>query len=543
MSNLVHFYCSWCRTESTAPYEVVVGRYGSEEKLKRFLQKRRDDRLYVVETCKKCEDLLKKNSGGSQVNDTRDNIRGQDRTPDQRATKPMTEPTVCSSVDVQAEVTAPQVEPTAPERSMNVFEQAEGPTPSQEPESAEVVEAKYGIKWGVIGSGQAGSRLAEQFAERGYPACCINTAQQDLAHINLPDSHKLHMDFGLGGVGKDLNLGAKAIEEYAEEVKDLVSNVFADDVDMFIVTAGLGGGTGSGSIIHLVNILKQYGLPVLALITLPMSNEGTVTKSNSIKSLDLLAQAATSGSLSGLMVIDNARVEMIYADVSSVDLWPVANADIVDILHSFNRFSALSSGQTSLDPMDFAKIITAGNCAVYGKVEIDDFTSPTSIAKAILQRLDGNILAEGFDLKETVRAGVIIVGDEEILKQIPSQHISYAFTALSETIGSANIFRGIYTLPSDLSVRAPGKGKLMVYTLFSGLGLPRDRIQTLIAESKVEVADMDAKTADSSKMVVEATHTSTDIAKDIFKQIAAEDQPLERMVARRKKKAPRRTRN
>ena len=58
-----------------------------------------------------------------------------------------------------------------------------------------VAEKERSIKFGIIGSGQAGSRLAEQFYAIGYPCVAINTALQDLKHINIPDSNKLLLDF------------------------------------------------------------------------------------------------------------------------------------------------------------------------------------------------------------------------------------------------------------------------------------------------------------------------------------------------------------
>src|SRR5574338_873471 len=50
---------------------------------------------------------------------------------------------------------------------------------------------------GVLGSGQAGSRLAEAFYKLGYDSVVVNTAMQDLRFIEVPDSNKLLLEYGL----------------------------------------------------------------------------------------------------------------------------------------------------------------------------------------------------------------------------------------------------------------------------------------------------------------------------------------------------------
>ena len=75
-----------------------------------------------------------------------------------------------------------------------------------------VEERKRSLNFGVIGSGQGGSRVAEQWYKLGYPTIVCNTAEQDLSTIELPSKQKLFLDFGLGGCAKDTSLGEAAAE-------------------------------------------------------------------------------------------------------------------------------------------------------------------------------------------------------------------------------------------------------------------------------------------------------------------------------------------
>ena len=76
---------------------------------------------------------------------------------------------------------------------------------------------------GVIGSGQAGSRLAEAFHKEGYDAVVINTAMQDLKYIDVPDSNKLLLEYGLGGAAKEIEIGRAAAEAHRGEILQLVN--------------------------------------------------------------------------------------------------------------------------------------------------------------------------------------------------------------------------------------------------------------------------------------------------------------------------------
>jgi cell division GTPase FtsZ/intein/homing endonuclease len=97
------------------------------------------------------------------------------------------------------------------------------------------------IRYGVIGTGQCGGRLAEVFARFGYPACVINTAQQDLAFLNIPDENKLFMPYALGGAGKNLLVGQQAATDNQEQIKELLNRTLVE-IDQVLICVGGGGG-------------------------------------------------------------------------------------------------------------------------------------------------------------------------------------------------------------------------------------------------------------------------------------------------------------
>lgn len=397
----------------------------------------------------------------------------------------------------------------------------------------------YSIEFGVVGVGQAGGKIAEQFYKFGYPACAINTAQQDLTLIAIPEENKVHVDYALGGAGKDLALGEEAIRSGMDQIEILLKKVIEDKVDSVILTLGLGGGSGAGSVIPMVEAIARTGAPIIVLCALPMANEGSLAKANAIKTLDKLARITASGDelIQTLIVVDNSRIEEMYPQIAAGRFWDVANFDIANNLHVFNALTACDSRHQSLDPTDFTKILTAGNCSIYGKVEVpvsiqdgELIMSEDELARAVIRNVEQGLLAEGFNIKETTRAGVLVTASPKILNLIPAVNINYAFDALTEALGGASLFSGIYEDDSDKNV-------ITVYTMLSGIGLPRERVDKLLQEAEEDLQAIEDKEADKSKMQVFNQNQTIEKEKTSYQQMKERNTTFGRMIANKRKRS------
>lgn len=350
-----------------------------------------------------------------------------------------------------------------------------------------VEEQDRSLSVGVVGVGQCGSKIAEEFYSRGYPAVAINTATQDLKHINLPEDKKLFLDYALGGAGKDLEIGRAAAEEYSQEIVDHVKESL-DDCDMLTLTISGGGGTGSGSAETMVSLLAGLEKPLSVIFVLPMTSEDAVSKHNAIQTLAKLAKLASADVINSLSVVDNAKIESMYPDLSMSQFWKTANTSIVEPLHLFNKLSANASAYTSLDPMDFSRVfVGTGDCSLYGMVEVPDYTDEEAIAHAIVTNLENGLLADGFDLKQTRAAGVIITGPKKALEAIPAANLEYAFAMVNKICNEGTrVYRGVYEVPAKDDV-------VRVYSFFSGLGLPEERVTELKAEAEKHMETLKIK--------------------------------------------------
>lgn len=340
---------------------------------------------------------------------------------------------------------------------------------------------KKSIQFGVVGSGQAGSRIAETFYGLGYPTVVFNTAPQDLEFVKIPDTNKYLLEFTLGGAAKDLSIGHEAAQAHVDGIHALVTEKL-DDAQVLLFCLSLGGGSGAGSCETMVDILTTTGKPVAVITVLPMTTDDAATKSNALITLSKLAKMAQSKKIANLIVVDNAKIESIYADVSQMDFFEVSNHAIVDPIDAFNKYSAMPSKVKALDSMELAKIFTDGEgLTIYGEMSVGNYEEPTAIAEAVIENLNGGLLAGGFDLKQTRYAGVLFVGNSKVMNSIPSSSVSYAMELIRESCSSANsVFRGVY---EDDTI---AENTLKVYSMFSGLGLPNSRVDQLKKEAQEE---------------------------------------------------------
>lgn len=126
----------------------------------------------------------------------------------------------------------------------------------------------------VIGCGGGGSNAITRMVReeiQGVEFVAMNTDAQALsiteAPIRIQLGEKLTRGLGAGG---DHRVGQKAAEESRDEIRDVVAGA-----DMVFVTAGMGGGTGTGAAPVVAEIAKQGGALTIAVVTKPFTFEGT----------------------------------------------------------------------------------------------------------------------------------------------------------------------------------------------------------------------------------------------------------------------------
>jgi len=389
-----------------------------------------------------------------------------------------------------------------------------------------VAKKERSLVLGVLGSGQAGSRIAESFYKLGYDAVVVNTAAQDLKFIEVPDSCKLLLEYGVGGASKELSIGAAAAEAHKEEIAELVHNKLGH-TQVNLLTLSLGGGSGAGSCETLVELMAATGKPLVVMTVLPMDTEDAQTKANALETLSKLTEYAKSKKIANLLVVDNAKIEAIYHNVSQMEFFGVANKAIVETIEAFNVFSSMPSSTKALDPMEFTKIFIDGEgLSVYGELTVENYSEDTAIAEAVVNNLDGNLLSGGFDLKQSKYVGFIVAANKEVWSKIPAASVNYASAMINDLCGSPKgVFKGMYVTESTDDV-------VKVYSMFSGLGLPSSRVDQLKKDTKElqsKVKEKDEQ-RNLSLNLDTGTNETVSAAQKIKAQIAAKNSTFGKFV-------------
>ena len=363
-----------------------------------------------------------------------------------------------------------------------------------------VIEEEIGVKdhikgstrYAWLGGGQCGGRLVKSFYDLGYKkVLAVNTTHHDLDMLDIPEGQKFLMDIGEMGAGKDIERGEKAVHQCQQEILHLARQTLSTQVDHIMVCFGAGGGTGSGSVIGLINIAKRYaryiGLQnpnkkVGVIMTLPTVGEASspLVAENAHTVATRLSELASAGEISPLIIVDNDKINKMYPGLTVKSFWPSINNTVAGLFDIFNRISALSSQYTSFDPVDYHSIIESGGCTIMGLTKVKKYDEKYAISEAVKKNLQKTLLAGGFDLSTAKLAGCIAVGGKSLMNNVSGlqDNINYAFDVLSEITGQATIHRGIYE---------DDRESLRVYTIIGGLDSPTARLEELKSFTAVEV--------------------------------------------------------
>lgn len=127
----------------------------------------------------------------------------------------------------------------------------------------------------VIGVGGGGGNAVDRMFRAGLAGVELVAMNTDAQVLSLVQAHR-HLQLGprlTGGLGAggDPEVGRLAAEESREEIAD-----FFDGVDMVFVTAGMGGGTGTGGAPVVAEVAKELGILTVAIVTKPFTFEGPI---------------------------------------------------------------------------------------------------------------------------------------------------------------------------------------------------------------------------------------------------------------------------
>lgn len=217
----------------------------------------------------------------------------------------------------------------------------------------------------VIGVGGGGSNAVNHMFSQnieGVNFIICNTDAQAIALSKVPNKIQLgpHLTQGLGA-GANPNIGRQATEESLEEIK----RILEVNTKMAFITAGMGGGTGTGGAPILAKICKDLGILTVGIVTTPFAYEGKKRIAQAEAGISLLKE-----SVDTLLVISNDKLRHQFGNLKMKEAF--AKADnvlataakcITDVINS--------TGQINVDFADVCTVMSNGGVAILGSASAE----------------------------------------------------------------------------------------------------------------------------------------------------------------------------
>ena len=210
----------------------------------------------------------------------------------------------------------------------------------------------------VIGVGGGGGNAVNHMYKEGIEgvtfALC-NTDNQALARSPIPVKLQLGPTITHGlGAGNRPAKAKEAAEESVEDIRKLLN----DGTQMVFITAGMGGGTGTGAAPVVARIAKEMGILTIGIVTIPFLFEGKEKIIQAIEGVEAIKQ-----NVDALMIINNERLRSIYADLTFINAFTKADDTLSIAARSIVEIITVK-GIMNLDFADVSTTLKDGGVAI-----------------------------------------------------------------------------------------------------------------------------------------------------------------------------------
>ena len=285
----------------------------------------------------------------------------------------------------------------------------------------------------VMGIGGGGSNAVNYMFEHGINGVdfvICNTDSQALEASPVPIKIQLGASLTEGlGAGANPEVGRKAAEESADRITELLDA----NTKMLFLTAGMGGGTGTGAAPVIAEIAREKGILTVGVVTIPFSTEGGFRKKYADDGIAELKKYVDT-----LLVINNEKLIEVYGDLTFTQAFGKAN----EVLNTATKGIAEVISQhlmVNIDLNDARRVLENSGTAVMGQAEAE---GENRAIEAVKEALDSPLLNDN-DITGAQQVLLKIVtgaGDDEI-KMSELANIKNAIQKAAGT--NVNIIEGI----------------------------------------------------------------------------------------------------
>jgi len=277
----------------------------------------------------------------------------------------------------------------------------------------------------VIGVGGGGGNAVNHMYRQGitdvtFVVC--NTDNQDLRKSPVPYKIQLGPKTTSGlGAGANPEIGRLAAEESFEDIKEMLS----DDTKMVFITAGMGGGTGTGASPVIARAAKQMGILTIGIVTIPFLFEGTPKIRSALEGVQALNEH-----VDAILVINNEKLRILYPDMKLSEAFSYADDVLANAAKSIAQIVTIP-GHINLDFADVKRILENGQVAVMNTGIAE---GESRIEKAIFNALHSPLLDNEINTSKKILLNFYCSQSEDQISMEEISQINKFMKQMSENI-------------------------------------------------------------------------------------------------------------
>ena len=279
----------------------------------------------------------------------------------------------------------------------------------------------------VLGVGGGGCNAVNYMFNKGIKGCSFvvcNTDSQALRCSNVPV--QIQMGRGLGAGTNPIN-GRNAALESQDQIDKIVLD---SNTQMLFITAGMGGGTGTGAAPVIAKMAKDKGILTVAVVTLPFLNEGNEALSRAIDGIHELEKNVDS-----LLIINNEKLHEFFGNQLIQDAFPQADEVLSTAVRSIVEIIK-KPGHINVDFKDVETMMRNSGMALMG---CGMGSGQNRIEDAVKSAFESPLLND-FDLKSAKKVLVnITCGNND--QGLTMNDLNNINIKISEYTGRANNFK------------------------------------------------------------------------------------------------------
>jgi cell division protein FtsZ len=258
----------------------------------------------------------------------------------------------------------------------------------------------------VIGVGGGGGNAVNHMFNQGIKGVDFIVCNTDLQALEIsPVPHKIQLGPSLTegrGAGSLPEIGKNAAVENIEEIQEYLSK----DAKMVFVTAGMGGGTGTGAAPVIAQVAKELGILTVGIVTVPFNFEGRKRRIQAEEGLEAMRE-----NVDTLLVINNERLREITGNLSIGEAFSQAD-DILAIAARGIAEVIAVTGAINVDFNDVSTVMRDSGVAIMGSAAAE---GDNRALKAVEQALESPLLNDNDISGAEYVLLNITYGDKEVL--------------------------------------------------------------------------------------------------------------------------------